>query len=108
MQCRSLVPRNTRAGAIVIQAHPYRYHCYPLQPGLTDGIEVYNYSHNSEYNTEAEEYAAQYPEIILTSGADTHDADSVGFGGIATDERISDAQALIKVLRGGEYELIKP
>ena len=95
-------------GAIVIQAHPYRYCCRPLPLGLTDGIEVYNYSHNSEYNTEAEEYAAQYPELILTSGADTHDPETVGFGGIATDERITDAQTLAKILRGGEYELIKP
>lgn len=100
-------------GVLVIQAHPYRAPDYvtdqkPLSRELIDGIEVYNHSHNPEFNRKAEEYAANTPGLILTSGGDTHTPDSIAFGGIATDERISDGAKLCEILKSGKYELLKP
>ena len=43
----------------------------------------------------------------MTSGADTHDANSVGINGIMTDRRIKTVEDLVAVLRSGEYELIE-
>lgn len=95
-------------GAVVIQAHPYRYPCSPLPLELIDGIEIYNRSHNPEYNDNAEIFAAAHSDLILTSGADTHDHETVGLGGIETDVRIRDASELAGVLRQGKYKLLKP
>ena len=95
-------------GVLVVQAHPYRYRCRPLPLGLIDGIEVYNDSHNTEYNDSAEAYAAEHPGLILTSGADTHSPESVGLGGIMTDARITDESQLREVLLSGSYRLLKP
>ncbi len=100
-------------GVLVINAHPYRAPASvpdqkPLPLELIDGIEVYNHSHNPEYNDSAEHFASEHPELILTSGGDTHSPDSVGFGGIMTDERISDERALCEILRSGKYQLLKP
>ena len=100
-------------GVLVIQAHPYRVlrpvpDPEPLPLELIDGIEVYNNGNPPEDNANAEIFAFKNPGLILTSGADTHDAESVGYGGISTDERITDPLALVRVLREGKYRLLKP
>ncbi|MBQ9084732.1 MAG: PHP domain-containing protein, partial [Clostridia bacterium] len=99
-------------GILVIQAHPFRVLrpvpnpvALPLQ--FIDGIEVYNGGNPPEDNEKAEAFAAEHPELILTSGADTHDANSVGINGIMTDRRIKTVEDLVAVLRSGEYELIE-
>ena len=100
------------AGALVIQAHPFRDRAYitaqyPLDLSLIDGIEVYNYGNNSYCNDKAEEFAKEHPKMILTSGADTHSAGTVFHGGIECTERIKDGKALVNVLKSGDYKLIK-
>lgn len=100
------------AGALVIQAHPFRDRAYitaqyPLDLTLIDGIEVYNYGNSAHCNDMAEEFAKEHPEIILTSGADTHSASTVFHGGIECTERIKDGKALVEVLKNGNYKLIK-
>lgn len=95
-------------GALVIQAHPYRYPCTPLPLLLIDGIEVYNHSHNREYDESAELLGGEHRGIITTSGADTHTPETVGFGGIMTDCRITDGKELVRVLKEGKYQLLKP
>ena len=95
-------------GVVVIQAHPFRHLSGPIPTELIDGVEVYNASHNPDYNDMAEAFASEHKGLILTSGADTHHADTVCLGGIATDERIEDVYELARVLREGRYELLKP
>lgn len=94
-------------GVVIIQAHPFRGPCTPLPLDLIDGIEVYNHSHNQEYNDAAQRFAEEHPGLILTSGGDTHDPHNVPFAGIATDTRIRDGRDLCEVLRSGKYELLK-
>ncbi len=99
-------------GVLVIQSHPYRIcggerNPKPLSLSVIDGIEVYNHGNHLEYNERAEAFAKEHPNLILTSGADTHDPASVGFGGIETEERIKDERALCEILRSGKYELLK-
>ena len=95
-------------GVLVIQAHPYRYLCTPMPLELIDGVEVYNHSHNPEYNTEAEAFAKEHPSLILTSGADTHDPCDTAVAGIMTEDRIKDERDLVRILREGKYQLLKP
>ena len=99
-------------GGLLIQAHPFRKRPYisdphPLPLNMLDGIEVYNYGNTPEDNLEAEKFAAQHPELILTAGADAHSARTLGFGGIITEQRIKDEQSLCSILREGRYEIFK-
>ena len=98
-------------GVLVIQAHPFRVlrpipNPVALPPKFIDGIEVYNGGNPLPDNEKAKAFAAEHPELILTSGADTHDANSVGINGIMTDRRLKTVDDLVAVLRSGEYELI--
>ena len=95
-------------GVLVIQAHPYRNGGSPLPLEHIDGIEVYNHAHNPELNDRAEKFAKEHPELILTSGGDTHDPSNVPFAGIETDTRITDERELARILKEGKYQLLKP
>ena len=100
-------------GVLVINAHPYRVtrldaNPKPLPLERIDGIELYNYWNQPEYNEKAEAFAKEHPGLILTSGGDTHEPETVGCGGIATDERLSDIEKLCEILRSGNYQLLKP
>lgn len=99
------------AGAIVIQAHPYRKCTYIPKPQVInmkwiDGIEVYNASNAPEYNEAADKFARAHPGIILTSGADAHTRDKVCASGIEFEERITNEKELVRALRLEKYELI--
>ena len=100
-------------GGLVIQAHPFRYRpTYIPNPRVLpreyiDGIEVYNYCNKPEENLKAEEFAANNTGLILLSGADTHTTDIVCCAGIETQTRITDEKELVKVLKSGEYNLIR-
>ncbi len=101
-----------KVDALIIQAHPYRDRAYisaqyPLDPNKIDGIEVYNYANTPVCNERAEEFAKAHPEMILTSGADTHQPATVGFGGIECEERIKDTAALVNMLRNGNYKILR-
>ena len=95
-------------GVLIIQAHPYRNGGVPLPLELIDGIEVYNHSHDPSLNDSAEAFAAEHPELITTSGGDTHHAEAIAFAGIETDERIKNGEDLVRILKEGKYRLLKP
>lgn len=102
----------TSHGGIVIQAHPYRERAYIAEPKVLprqwiDGIEVYNAGNLTLMNERARMYAEANPDLILTSGADTHSPDSVCRAGIECNERIRDGAELVRVLKSGSYRLIK-
>lgn len=101
-----------QCGAICIQAHPFREQPYIPEPQVLplefiDGIEVFNSDNYAENNQQAEDFAAAHPELILTSGADTHEGITASFGGIETAKRIRNEKDLVEILRNREYTLIK-
>lgn len=99
-------------GALIIQAHPFRIRSYITEPGIMplkyiDGFEVYNLANTPDANLEAEDFAAEHPSLIQTSGADTHSPDTVAFAGIESETRITDEKILVEVLRSGKYKIIR-
>ncbi len=101
-----------KLGAICIQAHPFREQPYIPEPQVLplefiDGIEVFNVDNTLENNLEAEDFAAAHPELILTSGADTHEGITACFGGIETAKRIRNEKDLVEILRNRECTLLK-
>lgn len=99
-------------GVVIIQAHPFRARSYNTDIGVSpleyiDGIEVFNDGNTPEANLEAESFASEHPDIILTSGADAHLPSQYCIGGIVTESRISSSEALVEILRNKAFSLLK-
>ena len=102
----------TSHGGVVIQAHPFRERTYIAEPKVLpldciDGIEVYNAGNKPPMNERAEAFAGEHPELILTSGADTHSTNTACCAGIECTERIRSEAELVRVLKSQSYKIIK-
>ena len=94
------------AGALVIQAHPFREASYidhiRLFPRHVHGVEVYNANRTEFENKMAEHYADSYG-LIHFAGSDKHTLlRNVPFGGMETDLPITDEQDFIARVRSGD------
>ncbi len=108
--CRKTLPQVhdicRRAGALLIQAHPFRSPCRPQNAADLDGIEVHNaHPQHRNRNEMSRQWAADHPHFILTSGSDYHDFDNPSLGGITTEEDVSDEADLARLLREGRFAL---
>ena len=97
------------AGALLIQAHPYRTGCRIADHRFLDGVEVLNMNpdhlhHNDNHKTLA--YAQRWPELIRTSGSDCHQTHHLGRGGIIADWLPKDDHEFAQLLRSKNCELI--
>ena len=111
MSIRDAHSRLNEIGAIVVQAHPFRYGMKIVSPANLDGYEIANgHPGQLSHNSIAEMWAKQYTEkkIIFTSGSDNHYKDQEPNAGILTDSPITSNDELLAVLRGGDYEIIRP
>jgi len=106
MGIAAFAPLAREAGALLIQAHPYRKKCTPAFACYLDGVEVLNLNprHDSR-NDRAAEYAALHG-LLRTSGSDCHRIEDVGAGGILAGELPEDTAGLVRLLRSGNYTLI--
>lgn len=98
-------------GAIVIQAHPFRFGMQLTHPSYVDGYEIGNghpghHSHNDLAELWARRFVDYHP--IMTTGTDEHEKTHTPNGGIITGKPITTNEELLAVLRSGEYELIRP
>lgn len=94
---------------IFVQAHPFRPYIFRTNPRYLDGCEIYN-AKNSEdgINEKALAWADKHNMKVRTGGADFHRESHIGnMSGIMTDIRINNNQDLIKVLKNGDFEIIK-
>ena len=100
------------AGGLVYQAHPYRDRFYIKCPfplpclDRLDGIEVYNASNQPEANEQAQKLADELG-LACVAGSDGHSLQSGGRAGIATKERLRSNDDLLRILRSGDYTIIK-
>lgn len=93
------------AGALIIQAHPFREACYidhiRLFPRHIEGVEVYNAQRTDFENTLAEQYAKNYG-LIPFAGSDNHRAGASAFlGGMQTEAPLTDEADFIARVRNG-------
>lgn len=106
MGIAGFAPIAKAAGALIIQAHPYRPTCTPAIACYLDGVEVRN--HNPRHNSRdhlAVEYAAEYG-LIGTSGSDCHRPEDIALGGIITQTLPSDSLGMARLIRSRQYDLI--
>lgn len=96
------------AGALIIQAHPYREAGYidhiRLYPRHVHGVEVYNAAQNDFRNEMARIYADAY-ELIHFAGSDNHlGGKQMKFGGMECDTPIMDEQDFIRKVLSGQMK----
>lgn len=96
------------AGALLVQAHPFRRMCTPAPAEYLDGVEVLNCNprHDSR-NALALDFARQNG-LLMTAGSDCHRPEDVGQSGILCDTLPEDSLGLARLLRSGAYQLIQP
>ena len=94
-------------GCLFVQAHPFRQLISRVKPKYLDGVEVFNGKATKEANDNSHKWAEEIKAKIKTSGSDCHRETGVGLGGIITKEPIKCNDDLIRILKNGEYELIK-
>jgi hypothetical protein len=94
------------AGALLIQAHPYRAYCLPVDPYLIDGVEGVNrHDVHANHNDLAVAYGRRYG-LRITGGSDCHHPADVGRGGIEADWLPEDSMDLARLLRAGDYRIL--
>lgn len=94
-------------GLLFIQAHPFRNSMTVIRPQLLDGVEVFNGHMGHDSRNEIAEAWADKFNLIKTSGTDFHYEHVPANAGILTENEIVDMDALVKVLKDGNYTLIK-
>lgn len=102
----AFAPLAREAGALIVQAHPYRKKCTPAFACYLDGVEVLNLNprHDSR-NDRAEEYAALHG-LLRTGGSDCHRTEDIGRGGILSPVLPEDGGGLVRLLREGGFAII--
>ena len=104
---RTFSNRVREDGMFLVQAHPFRYYMTVVNPDFMDGIEAYNGHSGHESHNEIAEMFAKYHGKIMTSGTDHHDPCHLPTGGIITDTEIKNNDDLLRILRSGDFRLIK-
>lgn len=94
-------------GLLFIQAHPFRNSMTVVNPRFLDGVEVFNGHMGHDSRNEIAEAWADKFNLIKTAGTDFHYNDVPANAGILTECEIMDMDALVKILKSGQYELIK-
>lgn len=94
---------------IFLQAHPFRPYIFRTNPKYLDGCEIYNgKAGNSDINEKAAEWAEKNNMKIRVGGTDFHrESHLENLSGIITNEKIKTNDDLLRILRSGEFEIIK-
>jgi len=94
-------------GMLVVAAHPYRMDPFHPKAKYIDGAEIVNGKESKDSNKSAAKWAKKHDIEILTTGSDFHRTTQDNFKGILTDEPIKTNDDLIRILKAGEFEVIK-
>lgn len=108
MGISAFAPLAREAGALLIQAHPYRTGCTPAFACYLDGVEVQNLNPHHlphSYNDRAGEYAAQF-HLLRTGGSDCHRLNEIGAGGLESEILPRDTAGFADLVRSGAYTII--
>ena len=107
MGLKNFSPLCRQAGALLIQAHPFRDKNTPADPALVDGYEAKNASPRAaNHNELTAAFLTQHPHMLQLCGSDFHRAEDVGCGGIVTDILPENETALAALLRAENYTLL--
>lgn len=107
MGLENFSPLCRQAGALLVQAHPFRDKNTPADPRFLDGIELRNENPRAaNHNDLTITYAAEHPDLLHLCGSDFHRTEDAGCGGIVTNILPKDEQELADLLRQKQYTLL--
>ena len=97
------------AGALIIQAHPFReadyIECIRLFPRHVHGVEIFNASRSDFENERAAEYAKNYG-LLTFAGSDNHGAaKKKTLGGMSSKTPLKDEADFINRIKNSEMEI---
>ena len=94
-----------REGVVILQAHPFRNGCEPIESAFLDGMEVFNMhpGHNSRVAFAARR--AREEGLLLSGGTDFHHPGHEGACLMRTRQRLESPADLAKVLRDRDFLL---
>lgn len=94
---------------IFLQAHPFRPYLFRTNPKYLDGCEIHNAKGvGTDINEKASVWAEKNNMKIRVGGTDFHrESHAENMSGILTDEKIRTNEDLLRILRSGEFEIIK-
>ena len=97
-----------QAGALIIQAHPYREASYidhiRLFPRHVHGAEIYN-AHRLDFENEMATHYAKSYDLLAFAGSDTHDVNRTNsLGGMQSDVAIADVHDFIMQVKNGKMK----
>ena len=102
---REMCRRARSAGALVLQAHPYRERDYidhiRLFPREVEGIEIINATEGDRSNELAEHLAEAYG-LQVSAGSDIHGANQKLLAGMEFTEKLKSEEDFIERIRRGE------
>jgi hypothetical protein len=106
MNKRELLQMIMEAGALVIQAHPFREAGYidhiRLYPRSVHGVEIDNANRTAFENEMAKQYAENYG-LLTFAGSDNHgEIEQVEFAGMQSETPVVDELDFVKKVLGGE------
>ena len=102
---KELSRRVRQDGLMIFQAHPFRYGMTIKREELLDGVEVFNGNPSHDSHNDVTELWAKNRGLRRIAGSDYHNPDSVLGAGILTEERMTDNQTLLQILRDGKYQV---
>jgi predicted metal-dependent phosphoesterase TrpH len=97
------------AGALIIQAHPFREASYinhiRLFPRHVHGVEIHNANRTEFENEMAAQYAKNYA-LLPFAGSDNHvGGDQKKFGGMESETPIKDEADFVSRVKGGQMRV---
>ena len=98
--------RCVEAGALLVQAHPFRGQCTPAEPQNLDGVEVRNMHPRHDSRNDLALAFAQEHKLLQLSGSDCHQFPDIARGGIMTEVLPANEAELVQLLRSGNYQMI--
>jgi hypothetical protein len=109
MNKRELLEMLKDAGALVVQAHPFREAGYidhiRLYPRNVHGVEIDNANRTAFENEMARQYADNYG-LRIFAGSDNHgEEEQVDFAGLQFETPIADEQDFVRRVLSGEINL---
>jgi hypothetical protein len=109
MSIVDFAPLSRAAGALLIQAHPFRDPCVAAIACYLDGVEVLNaHPRHDSRNDLALHYAQVHHLSIQTAGSDCHQTPDIARSGILSDTLPADTHEFAQLLRSGSFRLITP
>lgn len=98
--------RTLARGGLLIQAHPFRGECLPVEGEAVDGYEILNAHPRHDSKNDLAEKVGCAHGGIMTAGSDCHDPDVVGLSGIWVRSVPENTDEYISLLKSGDYGLI--